>query len=192
MTTPPTLRTERLVLRPFRLTDAGHVQRLASDFAIADTTLSIPHPYEEGMAEDWIATHPGAFERGEGMQLAITLRGRRTLVGAVGLSLVTRFSRAELGYWVGQPYWNKGYCTEAARAVVDHGFRTMELHRVVAHHLARNPASGRVMEKLGMTREGVAREHIVKWDRHEDVVLYGILKREWGDGPPAGKRRQAP
>lgn len=177
----PTLQTARLVLRPFALSDAPVVRELAGHRSIADTTLNIPHPYEEGMAEDWIATHADQYEQGNGVQFAITLREEETFIGAAGLNCNERFNRAELGYWIGRPRWNRGYCTEAARAVLDHAFRVMGLHRVVAHHLQRNPASGRVMEKLGMTREGVAREHIMKWDRYEDVVMYGILRREWED-----------
>jgi RimJ/RimL family protein N-acetyltransferase len=59
---------------------------------------------------------------------------------------------------------------------------TLGLDRIHASHLARNPASGRVMEKLGMMREGIARQHTRKWDRHEDLVLYGVLKEEWKIG----------
>lgn len=68
----PTLETRRLVLRPFLLSDAATVQRLAGDRAVADTTLSIPHPYVDGMAEQWIATHEGAWTRHEMATLAIT------------------------------------------------------------------------------------------------------------------------
>lgn len=175
----PTLEARRLVLRPFELTDAKDVQRLAGDRAVADTTLNTPHPYADGMAEQWIATHEPGFAAGELANFAVVLRGSGELVGAVGLVIDTRFDRAELGYWIGVPYWNRGYCTEAGHALLAFGFGTLGLNRVHASYLARNPASGRVMEKLGMTREGIARQHTKKWDRHEDLVLYGVLKEEW-------------
>jgi RimJ/RimL family protein N-acetyltransferase len=175
----PTLETGRLLLRPFTLSDAPDVKRLAGDRAIADTTLNIPHPYEDGMAEKWIATHQPQFEAGKLANFAITLRDTAELTGAVGLSIVARFDHAELGYWVGVPFWNRGYCTEAAEAVLDYGFNTLNLNRIYATHLKRNPSSGRVMQKLGMQHEGVARQHVKRWNRYEDLVLYGILKVEW-------------
>jgi RimJ/RimL family protein N-acetyltransferase len=175
----PTLETERLLLRPFELSDAKDVQRLAGDRAIADTTLNIPHPYEDGMAEEWISTHQAKFEAGELCNFAIVLRGTGELLGAMGLAIAARFERAVLGYWIGKPYWNNGYCTEAGRAVFHYGFSTLKLNRIHASHLTRNPASGRVMQKLGMVHEGRERQHVKKWDRFEDLELYGLLRDEW-------------
>ncbi len=175
----PTLQTERLTLRPFEFSDAADVQRLAGDWAIADTTLNIPHPYQDGMAEEWISTHQPRYEAGELVNFAITLQETGDLIGATGLVISQRFQRAELGYWVGQPYWNQGYCTEAGCAVLEYAFTVLHLHRVHACHLARNIASGRVMQKLGMTCEGLARQHVKRWEAYEDLVLYGILRSEW-------------
>lgn len=175
----PTLNTERLVLRPFELSDARDVQRLAGDWSIADTTLNIPHPYEDGMAEEWISTHLPQYEAGKLVSFAIISRETTDLIGAIGLTISQRFQRADLGYWVGRYYWNRGYCTEAAYAVLEHAFSVLNLHRVHACHLVRNPASGRIMQKLGMSREGLAREHVRRWEVYEDLVLYGILKSEW-------------
>ncbi|MDX1556875.1 MAG: GNAT family N-acetyltransferase [Xanthomonadales bacterium] len=177
----PTLQTQRLILRPFQRSDAPEVQRLAGDRAVADTTLAIPHPYEDGMAEEWIATHQPKFEAGELADFAITLRDDGALVGAIGLAVNQRFDSAVLGYWIGVPFWNRGYCTEAAVAVIDYGFAELDLNRIHAPHLMRNPASGRVMEKAGMTREGVTRQSVKKWGRYEDLVLYGILREDWHD-----------
>jgi len=177
----PTLQTERLVLRPFNLSDAPEVQRLAGSRDIASTTLNIPHPYRDGIAEAWIKGHRGAFGRGESMALAVTLRVDGALVGTVSLALQEKHHRAELGYWIGVPYWGQGYCTEAAQAIVAYGFEVLGLHRICASHLARNLASGRVMQKLGMTREGCLRQHVKKWDAFEDLVCYGLLREE-GEG----------
>ena len=99
MTERPTIKTERLILGPYTLDDAPELQRLIGDRDIASTTLNIPHPYEDGMAEEWI----------------------------------------------GKPYWNQGYCTEAARAVLKYGFAVLGLNRVHASYMTRNPASGRVI-----------------------------------------------
>jgi ribosomal-protein-alanine N-acetyltransferase len=175
----PTLETRRLVLRPFTLLDAPAVKRLAGDRRVADTTLNIPHPYEDGMAEGWISGHQEAFERGDSMTWAIVRRQDEALIGAISLRFEEAHDRAEMGYWVGVPYWNKGYCTEAARAVAGYAFGQRGLNRLRATHLARNPASGRVMQKLGMTYEGTLRQQVKKRGVYEDLVCYGLLRAEW-------------
>ena len=179
MTERPTLHTERLVLRPFTPADAADVQRLAGDRAIASTTGNIPHPYEDGMAEEWIGTHQESFESGRAATFAIERAQDDTLVGAISLAIRQQHRHAELGYWVGKPYWGNGYCTEAAQAVIDYGFQVLDLHRIYARHVARNPASGRVMVKAGMQYEGCMRQHMLKWDVYEDLKIYGILRSEY-------------
>ena len=176
----PTLRTARLVLRPFALSDADEVQRLAGDERIAATTLNVPHPYEDGMAEAWISTHQPQFDAGKLRNFAITLADSGELVGAIGLAIDPDTQIGELGYWVGVPHWGKGYCTEAARAVVQHGF-SVGLQRIHAHYMASNLASGRVMEKVGMTREGKLRQHVVKRGVRHDIVWFGMLADELED-----------
>lgn len=179
MTPIPTLDAGELVLRPMTIDDAPEVQRLAGDRAIAEMTLRIPHPYEDGMAEQWIATHGESFDKGEGLVLGVTCKDGGALVGTVGLTDIAPRHQAELGYWIGVPWWNRGYCTRAALALLNYAFHELGLVRVHASHLARNPASGRVMRKIGMHHEGRRRQHVLKWDRLEDLELYGILKTEF-------------
>jgi len=174
----PTLSTARLVLRSFRLSDGPDVRRLAGERAVAETTLVIPHPYPEGAAEQWIATHAAELDAGRQAHFAITSAGDGALVGAIGLMLSREHARAELGYWVGVPFWGRGYATEAARAAVGFGFGTLALHRIQARHFTFNPASGRVLQKVGMTCEGVARQAVRKWDRFEDLVTWAILSTD--------------
>lgn len=175
----PDLETERLLLRAFRPADAPRVTALAGEREIALNTLNIPHPYERHHAEEWIASHPGQLERRESATYAITRREDQQVVGAVGLILDPANEVAELGYWVGKPYWGRGYAAEAGRAVVEWGFRSLGLHRIHASHFPRNPASGAVLRKIGMTREGCLREHVKKWGEHLDLERYGILRREF-------------
>ena len=177
--TRPTLTTERLVLRPFVPADADAVTAIVSDREIAANTLSIPHPYERPMAERWLATQADAFERGESVTFAVTEREGGALLGCVGLMIEHDHLRAEMGYWMSRGHWSRGYGTEAANAVLRHAFEVLGLHRVFAHHLTRNPASGRIMQKVGMSHEGTLRGHVLKWGVHEDLELYGILREEW-------------
>jgi ribosomal-protein-alanine N-acetyltransferase len=170
-----TIRTERLVLRPFTLTDAPQVRALAGDRRVYETTLCIPHPYDEGVAESWIATHQRCFYEGLGVVFAICLSSG-PLIGAGSLSRAGLFNRAELGYWIGAAFWNRGYCTEAAIAIIAHGFESLALHKISARHFVGNRSSGRVLEKAGMSREGVLRDDVMKDGAYITVELYGIVK----------------
>jgi RimJ/RimL family protein N-acetyltransferase len=184
--TQPTLETERLILRPLRAEDAADVQRLAGAYEVALNTFLIPHPYPDGVAEEWIAGLEKQFEEGQQLALAITIRDSGELAGVIGLRFRPKHDNAELGYWVGIPYWNRGYTTEAARAMLRWGFEERGFRRIFGRHFARNPASGRVLEKAGMTYEGTLRAHTKKWGEYQDLLMYGILREEAqhaGTGP---------
>ena len=174
----PTLTTARLVLRGFTMDDAPRLRRLAGAREIAATTLRMPHPYEEGMAEAWIGGTETAWDARERLALAVTTHADG-VVGGIGLNLVPEHRRAEMGYWIGVPYWNRGYATEAAGAVLDFAFGELGLNRVMGRYFARNPASGKVLRKLGMTHEGTLREHVVRWGQLHDLECYAVLAREW-------------
>ena len=171
------LKTERLLLRPFTIADAEDLQRLAGDREVARTTLLIPHPYPDGAAEEWIQFQSEKLEHQR--PFAITLGQSGELIGAIGLVVDSAHRRAEMGYWIGVPYWNRGYASEAAAAIVGWGFEALELERVFAMHFSGNAASGRVLAKLGMTHEGSLRQHAIKWDQRVDVEMWGILREEW-------------
>jgi ribosomal-protein-alanine N-acetyltransferase len=176
----PTLTTNRLTLRPFVLDDAWDVERLAGMREIADTTLNIPHPYPVGAATRWIESHAPAWVARTGATFAIIETSIGKLAGAVSLMLIhNEHRRAELGYWIAVDRWNKGLATEASQRVLDFGFHDLGLHRIESRHFLRNPASGRVMQKLGMQQEGVERDWAMKWDRFESLVRYAILEAEW-------------
>ncbi len=172
----PELITAHLRLRPFVLADAPAVPRQAGAREVAATTLRIPHPYTAGDAETFLRLRS---EPSFGYSFAITVLASGELCGAVGLHPDAVHPRAELGYWIGVPYWGRGYATEAARAVLDFGFRELKLQRIFAHHFAGNQASARVLQKIGMKHEGCSRRHIEKWGQLLDLENYGILEAEW-------------
>ena len=179
----PVLVTDRLVLRPFNMSDMLDLQRLAGAFAIADTTAAIPHPYPDGAAESWINTHKDEFASNKMLVLAVTLRETGGLAGCVSIDVIDKTSGSwELGYWIGKDFWGQGYCTEASLAIMKYGFEEINLNRLQAKHLVRNPASGKVMQKIGMKQEGYLRQAFVKWGKYEDLVLYAILKDDWAAG----------
>lgn len=184
----PTIATQRLRLRAFVQGDARDVQRLAGERAVADTTLHVPHPYPDGLAEAWIRTHAVAFAAGEQATFAIVRYEDDALIGAIGLVISKRHDRAELGYWIGVPFWNQGYATEAAGAVLRVGFTKFGLNRIEAQHFVRNPASGRVMRKVGMRPEARLSQYVKKGDGYEDVHAYVALKGEWERRLVSGRR----
>src|SRR5262245_7478814 len=130
----PTLETERLTLRPFVAADAAGVERLAGAREVAEGTLTIPHPYPKGGGAMWIGTHAEGWESGTRVSFAIVERATGTLVGAIGVVVEPDHSHAELGYWIGVESWNRGYATEASRAIVAFAFESLGLHRIQARH----------------------------------------------------------
>jgi [ribosomal protein S5]-alanine N-acetyltransferase len=172
----PTIITHRLCLRPFIPSDAADVKRLAGDKRIAATTLNLPHPYPDGLANSWIATHEDNFTTRKSLVLAICLRIDGQLIGAIGLTLKQELDNAELGYWISAELWNRGYATEAAYAIAKYGFENLRLHKIFAHHFSGNDASGKVMEKIGMKEEGFLREHVKHNGNHLNLHQYGLLQ----------------
>jgi [ribosomal protein S5]-alanine N-acetyltransferase len=174
---PPTVRTSRLVIGPFDITDAEALQRLAGAREIADTTLSIPHPYELDHALAWIGNQRKESVRGRAVNFAVRLSSGSGLIGCAGLrDIDPEHLQAELGFWIGREWWGHGYASEAAAAVIRYGLGSLGLNRICAHHMIRNPPAGRVLERVGMQREGLLRQRVRKWGVFEDVVLYAILR----------------
>lgn len=176
----PVLETERLRLRRFEISDAENVQRLVNDIDIAKSTLNIPHPYTLENAREWISHHMDKFQSRVSIEFAITLKNSHELIGAIGISSICEeHEKAEIGYWIGKKYWGKGYCTEAARRILQFCFEQLKLNRVYAIHFSSNPASGKIMQKIGMKMDGVLRKNIKKWGEFIDTPIYSILRDEY-------------
>ena len=179
MTQPPTLRSERQTLRPLTPGDMPAVRELAGDRRVAEMTL-LPHPFEGAAADEWLRKRTKGAEEGTIDTFSILFReDGYALIGHAGLVIDRANEKAELHYWLGVPHWGNGYATEAARELLRHAFENLRLGRVHADHFARNPASGRVLRKIGMQEEGYLRRHFKRWERLDDLVLYGILAEEW-------------
>ncbi len=175
--------TRRLTLRPLHPDDAERLPVLAGVPEVASATLH-PLPFLSGeRAGDYIAGQAALFREHVGATFAVAENsGEQPLCGCVSLRCDFAHRHAELRYWIGLPYWNNGYATEAVRCLIGYGFGHFRFNRVHASHLASNPASGRVLEKIGFQKEGQRREHVflagLGWD---DVIDYGILLHEWAE-----------
>lgn len=176
------IESDRLILRPMREADAPVMAELANDIRVIDGTLSMPFPYTLDDAHAFIAYAREHRATGQSLPCAIERRADGQFLGGIGLVLQPAHRRAELGYWLGVPFWGHGYATEAARALIDFGFGALGLNRIYAVHYHTNPASGRVMQRLGMTYEGTKRQHIIRFGVPRDDVCYGILRSDWEAG----------
>jgi RimJ/RimL family protein N-acetyltransferase len=146
----PVLETARIVLRAPGENDVRAIAALAGDRRIAENTARIPHPYSVADAEQFVA---GANRR-DGEAVFVILRDG-VLVGACGLEGRANGEAAELGYWLGVPYWGRGLATEAVRALIDHAFGALEHEALQAGARVSNPASRRVLEKCAFQWSGV-------------------------------------
>jgi ribosomal-protein-alanine N-acetyltransferase len=173
------LETKRLYLRAFKFEDAPEIQRLAGTTDISGTTEYIPFPYPDGYALNWIRNAHYSFNQSLQTFYAITLKPEGKLIGSIGLDFHHSQRSASMGYWMGVPYWGKGYTTEAAKRVLQFGFEILKLHRIQAKHMLRNPASGKILQKIGMLYEGTARESRYIRGVFETLQSYAILKSDY-------------
>jgi len=173
-----TLRTERLLLRRYKRSDIPALLPLVGAREVAAQTLRIPHPYTEADAHAMFRR----FRKATGHWFGIFLGPQQQLCGGCGLTIDPDHDRAEIGYWIGVPFWGKGIATEAVLELMRYGFEDLKLHRIFAICYTGNDASLRILEKLGMKYEGRSRQHIKKWGEYRDVENYGILADEWRAG----------
>ena len=175
MTETTTVRTKRLLLRPFAFKDVNNVMAYASDPEWS-RFLPMPDPYTLKDAEEFVAKSV-LRDRNEGPGFAIEFNS--VVIGGVELRIEAPISVASLHYAIARPHWNQGLMTEAARAIVDWGFNEFDLEKVYSWADVENVGSWRVMEKIGMTREGTLRSQGVNRGIRQDYHYYGILRREW-------------
>ena len=173
---PEIIKTERLTLRPYRLQDVDDVFSYASDPQWA-RFLPVPQPYKKKDAEKFIA---GQILLDQETHQCWAIEQDDAVVGGINIRFDFEHQVGELGYSVAQTHWGKGLAAEAARAVIDAAFsKYPNLNRVRAMADSRNVGSLRVMEKLGMVREGVLRQNRITRGEFIDEVWCGILRSEW-------------
>jgi ribosomal-protein-alanine N-acetyltransferase len=141
----------RVAIRPFVAADSAQVQTLVSDARVAQVAGNVPYPYPEDGAQTWIATHAAQHRSGAAIIRAIVCLEDGQCIGAISIDQISRGlnSSGNLGYWVGVPYWNKGFCEQAGKLMRALAAQEYAMKRLVAAHRMDNPVSARVLEKLG-------------------------------------------
>jgi 8-oxo-dGTP diphosphatase len=147
--------TRRLKLRSLEETDVPAIVALAGDFEVSRHTAVIPHPYGESDARAFLVQSAADFAAGRSLTLAIERVAEPGLIGCVGVTRVA--DAAEVGYWLGRPFWRQGYASEAVKAVLPAIFEDFALREAFAEVMPANPASSRVLEKAGFARDGEGR-----------------------------------
>ena len=172
--------TERLIIRPLEDDDYIRVYECCNDYDVVRMTLAMPWPYTEECAKSWIASTLENFKNGKSYEFGICLKDKpKSVVGCVSLVLGKGDAKkAELGYWVDKKLWGNGIATEATKALINYGFNDLGLNSIFARHYDINPASGRVMTKVGMRYVGRMRQHECRFGEYHDVEYYDLLNTD--------------
>lgn len=175
----PTLETPRLILRRMTMRDAGDIFAYSRDADVARHVLWAAQR-EIGEAREYVRYMLRRYRADEPSSWGIEEKATGRLIGTIGyMAYDADNASCELGYSLAHWAWNKGYMTEALRRVIAYTFDAMDINRIEAQHELDNPASGRVMEKCGMRREGVLRQRLYNKGKYVDVALYAVLRQEW-------------
>lgn len=174
------INTQRLLLRTFQLADAGRLSQIAGVKAVSDTMLSLPYPYSVDEAETAIRSFERDFATRLGFHFAIEVRTDPIdFIGYIAIKDIDwEHEQAELSFWLDPRHRSKGYITEAGAAVLDLAFGEFGLNRICAYHMRRNPASGRVLSRLGFVSEGCMRQRVKKQGHYEDACVWAKLRQE--------------
>ncbi|NNK76284.1 MAG: GNAT family N-acetyltransferase [Maribacter sp.] len=185
METFPRLESKRLLLNQIKPSDISNIVAYAGNIKIFENTRTMPHPYHEEDAISWIHAANTGFKAKDNYMFAIRLADTLALIGGIGLTLDVDNNRAELGYWLAEDFWNKGFTTEAVKVILKFGFEELKLNKIIATYLTTNKASGKVMVKNGMVKEAEFKDHDVKRgytvndNRYVSLIQYRMTKTEY-------------
>ena len=173
-TNPPTIETERLILRPFKIGDAADIFAYASDAENTRYMIFERHKTVQD-ALDFIGLELKNYEKGNCYDYAFVLKETGRLIGSGGCMSVNAPHCAEIGYIIDKKYWGRGLVPEAMSALIDFFTKELKIKRIEAKHFCGNEKSGRVMEKLGMRYEGTLRQKVFAQGCYWDVKQYSLI-----------------
>ncbi|MGE7218534.1 GNAT family protein [Priestia koreensis] len=176
----PMIETKRLILRKIEMNDARRMfDYIFSDRRVMDNLIKGPHK-EISETIDRLTEITNHYVSENFCYWGIEMKESGELIGTIDLyNIDDGTENCEVGYNIGFNWWNQGYGSEALHAIVEFAFRFMNIHKISATHNIDNPASGRIMLKVGMKREGIIRHMIRKNNQYKDCGIYGILQQEY-------------
>lgn len=175
----PELITNRLRLRKVQLNDIPSLLKYANNKKISDQIFNIPYPYKEEDAIFRLNFVLQGFKDRERYVFAITLKDDNELIGEIGLHLDKINNNAQFGYWIAEPFWNRGIATEATSALLKFGFEKLGLNKIYATHYPENTASGKVMQNNKMIMEAELKEHYRINNVYRNIIQYRLTKQEY-------------
>jgi [ribosomal protein S5]-alanine N-acetyltransferase len=170
------IKTKRLILRPLQRSDALLLAKYANDRTIYRNTLRMPYPYTLKQANQWINKNLANYKKRNSNYYSFVIEFEGKFAGALGIDSIIRGHKAELGYWLGRPYWGKGFMTEAVKEATNFAFKKYKLKRVYAWTFTWNKASQNVLKKAGFKFEGVAKKNVKKKGKYLDDYLFAKIK----------------
>ena len=178
------LETERLILRYWKQGDQKQLIEVINNLNISKWILVIPHPYTKKDANWWInhCLEKQKKKEKDGYSFAIELKEENKIIRGIGLDSVNESQKkASVGYWLAEPYWRKGYASEALEEILKFVFTRLKLNRLEADVFVGNPSSGKLLEKFGAKLEGTKRKgaRCKATGEIHDEYIYGLLKEEW-------------
>ena len=175
----PSLETKRLVLNQITTADIPLIVAYAGNKKIADNTRTMPHPYFAEDAIAWINMANQGFRKKDNYIFAMRNKDDHSFMGGIGLTIAPEHNRAEIGYWLAEEFWDKGYTSEAVKAMLQFGFEQLQLNKIEAAYISTNIASGKIMKRNGMVKEGVFKNHDIKNGKYVTLIHYGVLKSNY-------------
>lgn len=173
----------RVYLKSLGIEDADTMAKEANSYQIAYNIAewgSFPHPYQKSDALAFIEFATKAHMDGREIHFGIKLVENNELIGVLGLKNISaKNKKAEVGYWIAQDYWKKGYGGESVSIIIDYGFGKLALHKIDAKVFALNEASIKILLKIGFTEEGLLKDDVFHKEDFADNILFGLLKPDY-------------
>lgn len=167
-------------LRTLYESDETSIFENVNNYKIAEYTLNIPFPYKLQDAKDFIKITQEKLIDKSAIHLGIEDKKNKQIVGMISLTKIDKTNKnAEVGYWLGEKYWGKGYMKEALDLIVRYGFKNLKLEKIYAYVFSPNIKSQKRLEKAGFNQEGMRKKHLCKNNKWYDDYIYGILKDEY-------------
>lgn len=163
-----------IALRPIELSDIEQIAQLCNDPDIAKTTARLPYPYTVNDAKTWLS-----YIENTEAEHVFAISYENEMIGVIGLVHEPEHDRAEIGYWLGKEYWNKGIATAAVEMMLGYAFTVLKVNKIYAQVFAANSASAKVLTKNGFILEGCLKQHYNRMGTVHDIMCFGLVKANY-------------